>query len=295
MKKTILALCAVICGFSGNAYNAKNHVEITQHAIYLLNKSFGHNYICPHEAELIIHGCKSEDASFFKLFTRAYNKHFYNPTKDSRHWERPNAIDVRFKRLVNRLYGRVDQTKYYYSVGEVVHHMQDASCPSHVVPIYHGPGRPDAFDKQCISCLLPKKLRSKDAEISKKFPFKLHEDIALETLDNIKNSTFTATVYTHGVKEKKTMNWTAFWQENPCGWFGKYGEVGKPRKHGPGHPDNYLKQHICKGCVHYVVPPSAYDNFTRKQLDIAVENTALFIFYAKEYGKKHHKEFHHCH
>ncbi len=297
MKKLLVLAAALFCTKAAHAYDRKNHTVITQQAINLLNETYGHNYICPHEAKMIINGNLSEDDPRNpKMLIRPFNQHFYNPRKADWQWSRTKSIDVRFHRLSNRLFGRIDREKYYYSVGEIVHHFQDVTNPSHVVPVYHGPGRKDIFDEQCIHCLLPKKLTVKRAAVLvHAVPETILEELANTTLDNLVQP-FTIKSTRHGKTTSKTITWEDYWRDNKCGWFGAYGKPDHKCMHRIAGTNNFGKTHIHDGCTHYDVPYKNYEDFTRQQVKLAVNYTALMIFFAKEYAKEHHKHFHHsCH
>lgn len=300
MKKILVFAFALGCFNVAKAYDRKNHTLITQQAINLLNKTYGCNYICPHEAKMIINGNLSEDDPRNpKQLIRPFNQHFFNPQKEDWQWSRTGSIDVRFRRLVNRLHGRVDRERYYYSVGEIVHFFQDVTNPSHVVPVYSGPGRRDIFDEQCLHCLMPQKLTvTRSAELSRVWPETILTELANITLSNL-DQKITILKSSHAMTGRKntpvTITWNDFWKDNPCGWFGAYGKPEHQCMHRAAGKDQYLKTHIHDGCTSYDVPYETYRKFTRQQVNLAVNYTALMIFYAKEYAKEHHKYHHHCH
>jgi hypothetical protein len=297
MKKILVLAVVLLCTKAANAYDRNNHGVITAQAIALLNETYGCDYICPHEAKMIINGNLSEDDPRNpKMLIRPFNQHFYNPRKEDWQWSRSGSIDVRFQRMVRRLFGRIDREKYYYSVGELVHHMQDVTNPSHVVPVYHGPGKRDIFDEQCIRCLLPHKLTVKRAAVLEHaFPEKLLNELAETTLTNLEKP-FVIKKTTHGKTVNKTITWEDYWKDDNNGWWGSYGQPEQKCLHRLAGKDHYLQTHIHNGCTHYDIPYKNYENFTRQQVKLAVNYTALMIFFAKEYAKDHHKHFHHsCH
>lgn len=281
MKKNILLFTFIFYSFSSFAYSEYNHALITQYAIDLLNKKFGDNYISPEEAKEIIKGNCSEDHIGRKWLVRLWNQHFYNPLKPKKYWRRTKSIDVRFERIAKKCFDRKGTPEYYYSVGEITHHIQDVTNPSHVVPIYHGGRKKDQFDEQCVCAYFPNSIEI-DTTIRYAAPF--HSSIlaptAIKTLKNIE-SEFEIKIKTKNDSISKIINWSYFWEDKPKGWFGKYGCLGKSKKWKILKNDNYLNEIIQQRDTIYYIDKKDFDNFSSQQIALAVVQTAQFIYYAK--------------
>jgi len=155
MEKVLVFIFLLTAVLSGFAYNTTNHEVITQQAIYLLNNTYCPDFISEDEAKMIIKGNVSEDANVFKGIIRVFNQHFYNPLKDEKHRKRFSSINKRFERIAKRWFMRKSSRKYFKYVGEIVHHIQDATNPSHVVPVNHVLNVKDKFDEHYLVCYFP--------------------------------------------------------------------------------------------------------------------------------------------
>lgn len=104
--------------------------------------------------QCIIDGTDWEDAL---SFDRLINWHFYPendllriPLWDVVHANSSRIVAERQKELVNEIqHGLSD--RLFTRFGRLLHHIQDMSTPSHVVPVYHGPGIPDPYEDYLIS------------------------------------------------------------------------------------------------------------------------------------------------
>jgi hypothetical protein len=271
MRKIILFLALTVSSSVVSAYNKENHDSITRCAIALLNKYLGTVFITEAEAQKIIKGSVSEDGAFIKFFVRPWNMHFYSPYKPREFWQRGESIDVRFERIAKRWFNRKNSNKYFYSIGEIVHHIQDCTNPAHVVPVYHDGCLKDRFDEQNVTAYLPSSI-SIDKSIGYNVPYlsSVLNRTAIKTLDSIHNK-FEIRIETNGVTSPKWIDWSYFWQDNPSGWFGDYGFLG----------NNYLDEKIQKGEVTYLINKSTYEGYSSKQIEQAVIETANFIYFAK--------------
>ena len=280
--KNIFVVLSLYVPLSGFAYNTSNHEAITQHAIYLLNRQCKDVYITLEEAKMIIKGNVSEDAFGFKWAIRWCNQHFYNPLKERKHRKRIYSINERFERIAKRCFRRVGSKKYFKYVGEIVHHIQDMTNPSHVVPVYHGPGLKDKFDEHYLTCYFPDTI-----EINLSLPYdtpylsSILKPVAEKTLDALKQR-FDIYEMRNGNCVRQTIDWSKYWNENPEGWFGQYGEIGKPDKSAGQKIDNYVVEEIHKGDTTYYVDRRIYDDFSTQQVELAVIETARFLYYAKK-------------
>lgn len=266
----------VVKGFS---FSKENHRLITERAIELLLKKYGRDYLSAKEIEKIINGNLSEERLNFKSIIRPYNRHYFNPDKDSSLQDGYSSINVRFDRLVAEFYGNHGNSGYDRSIGEIIHFIQDAASPVHVVPIDHCSGEMDAFDSQELDTLLPYGLmEEKFLQCTMEYPQYLLEKLSRKTLKNLDNK-FLVLVEDGSRTYEDSLGWTAFWQKDSSQWFGSYGFLGESTE--DEETDNFLKTEITKNGKTYHIEPAAYAEFTKRQLDLAVLYTARFIYFAK--------------
>ena len=277
--RIFLIFSLILCALSdASAFSKENHRLITERAIELLQKKYGEDYLSEKEIEQIIKGNLSEESFNFKALIRPFNKHYFNPDKDSTLWQRNNSIDVRFERLVAEFYGQHGRAGFHRSIGEIIHFIQDAASPSHVVPIAHKEKK-DRFDSQQISHLLPNELmEEKYLQCTAEYPQFLMEKLSRKTLEGLKGK-FAVNIEVQGGKVQDSLSWSAFWQQSSTSWFGDYGFLGKSGN--KATTDNFLQGEIETGGKIYHIHPSTYDTFTKHQLDLAVLYTARFIYFAK--------------
>ena len=265
-----------------SAYSPENHAIITQLAINYLNNKYGECFISEQESRALIKGNIREDKSLIKFPIRPFNQHFYNPLKMKILRPRGASIDARFERIAKRCLQKKNSKRFFFKVGEILHHIQDVTNPAHVVPVYHGPGRKDSFDNQELLSYQPIH-HINDTVKSYKPPYlnSILMPIAVLTLNQIKTK-FDVDVEINGETSQRSIDWGYFWKDNPNSWFGTYGYLGAPAKHNSRYMDNYLKCLIIKDGATYYIDKSIYDDLSLKQLQLAVSKTAEFILYAKK-------------
>lgn len=262
-------ICAVLFLLTLNTYplSKPNHEEITICAINLLNCRYP-NLINEEQKKLILKGNLGEDR--FRI-SRLWNQHFYNPLKSKELWSRCHSIDTSFCMLVE-MYLNATGNDRYTIVGALLHHIQDATSPSHVVPIYHL-GK-DVFDKYRDLSLMPVLLCDLEfSRCTKDYINSLFKNTAIRTLHNIKQR-FEVKIVVDNMEKQDSIDWSYFWTDNPHGWFGVYG------KHVPKKNcwDNFLKEKIEVNDSIYIIPKAKYDQFYKQQVELAVYKTAEFIY-----------------
>jgi len=180
----------------------------------------------------ILRGVEDEDDARPE---RALNWHFYRSNRKIKTKEylfcKPTSENIFAKRIkeMNK-YGKDDKRRYN-NLGRIIHHIQDMSTPSHVIPIFHGGKTRDYFEefmsKQANADALGEKVVRGNSQ--KNFTT-LYKDSAVATLEYIRNTTFELKeVKTDG--QKQTLYLNEFWQnhhqnEDPkFKGFGSYGPL----------------------------------------------------------------------
>lgn len=166
---------------------------------------------------------------------RAFNWHFYRsnekiPLKCC-FFCKTTSKDIFYKRIKKMDEYEKDDKRRYKNLGRILHHIQDMSTPSHVIPIYHGLWIKDHFEtfmeKQSNTDSLGKNVV---CNMQKKDFKSLYKDAAEATLDYIKNAEYEVNeVDSNG--DKTILHLDVFWQdhhqnENPkLKGFGTYGPL----------------------------------------------------------------------
>lgn len=136
---------------------ASTHAEITEIAAEMLTRQ-GAGKLVQFLGEdkyrkALCQGAKSEDAP---TLSRVLNWHFYPANEELRQADRdflvwtlrPTSLFILGKRQteVMHLLSKGPSRRLFTAMGRVLHHLQDMSTPSHVVPVYHGPKVIDPFE-----------------------------------------------------------------------------------------------------------------------------------------------------
>ncbi|MEW5787655.1 MAG: hypothetical protein AB1899_07355 [Pseudomonadota bacterium] len=132
---------------------AETHKLITELALnaYIQAQRRGEADIFLNERyrQCVIEGTDWEDAL---SFDRLVNWHFY-PANDLLRIPLWGFVYANSSRIVaERQRELIDEVQHGFSerlftrFGRLLHHIQDMSTPSHVVPVYHGPGKPDPYE-----------------------------------------------------------------------------------------------------------------------------------------------------
>ena len=132
---------------------AETHKLITKIALnaFIQEKGEGHADVFGNEnyRQCIIEGTDWEDALSFH---RLVNWHFY-PANDLLRiplWgfvlaNSSHIVEERQRELLSEIQHGLSE-RLFTRFGRLLHHIQDMSTPSHVVPVYHGPGIPDPYE-----------------------------------------------------------------------------------------------------------------------------------------------------
>lgn len=140
---------------------AKDHVRITNAAVNLYNSGIDSDVskLLNKNCDLLVKG--SEEADSKPIMVRATNWHFYNrnlseDTIEHAIWEfqEPTVFHLSSDYILRKREEELDAEIEKQSlgdicnlVGRILHHVQDMSTPSHVIPVYHGILIKDSFEK----------------------------------------------------------------------------------------------------------------------------------------------------
>lgn len=256
-----------------------NHAVITQHAICILNESYPDHSISTEQAYYLIKGNKNEDNFFTFNLQRARNWHFYNlerTTKKSFFLHR-NAWK-RFRSLTNELTKAKNEKNILLTLGAILHHMQDATNPSHTVPVYHGAY--DTFDILNVSDFLPDSVTVSVTNLNGNTSF---ESILKETVQQTNERItrpFPIVKIEEGREVQETISWERFWRKPPNGkQWGKRGDLGAANKNCKKEFDNFMKNSITLNGTDYHIPSSEYKQLAKDQMQLAVNTSAQLIYY----------------
>ena len=232
--------------------NKPNHIDSSESAFSLFLNFKG--VVQPLEkmrSYLGMSSASEDDVSFASKLQRPFNWHFYNNKKSIRDndWiPGHRTSEMRFTSLLEKLEKYIEKCAQdpdrhaiedlVQTTGRLVHHIQDMSTPSHVVPIYHGPGLSDHYESyieayagKISPVLVPPHDKEAADDRSKVFitPDQITDAISLLDRHSDENPMITLyrgsaeatlsflqdesiTLYCNGTKQAYGL--TSFWQEN---------------------------------------------------------------------------------
>ena len=235
-----------------------DHARITSKAVRLFHQ-YGRNTISDamiKSIDRICAGSKKEDA--FTL-ERLRNWHFYNkwlllpltvPCSSCILHFTPEHLIIKRDHQLNRAINKRKRKQLFTLTGRILHHIQDMSTPSHVVPVYHDPIYRDSYETYLCDCYLNDSdhLNSIATEINSETMTRLQEITVNNVLEIYQaraektnaylepaNSHFSAMVN----NQPEQLSWSMFWQPNQkknrapadhhfsLSDFGKFGPLGK--------------------------------------------------------------------
>lgn len=213
----------------------ETHSQITKAAVaaFVIRRDTGLAEVLDNEVyrQCIQDGSVWEDAFGYDRLT---NWHFY-PANDLLRQPLWGFINLTSHELVARrqkaLIAEIDHgrsEKLFTLFGRLLHHIQDMSTPSHVIPVYHAPGLADTYEDYLITdwgnlvrAHDPDWRDSQDSARYERFT-DLYEAAAQATLKELAPSKLTVQVLIDGVATQADKS--LFWKP--------HGQVeGKPPKH----------------------------------------------------------------
>jgi hypothetical protein len=255
----------------------------------------------------------AEDADISPLYTRVTNWHFYNRNLDQDvlqepvwSFMEPLTFHLSSDRILRK---RCEQLKEEAAkgslrdccdlTGRILHHIQDMSTPSHVIPVFHGPLIPDSFENYlCDAYLadegrLAKIMPNQAVEQAMCTPqphipvLQVYQDAAEKTLTllNSEEANFPAMVngrprdlsWSYFWADKNTSHTGAYPSECKFGGFGNFGPLGK-------HFGTTTVIHA--GDDTYLIQQQVYDGLCRQLVEEMLVNSIKTLFLLESDLKK---------
>lgn len=235
-----------------------DHIRITRKAVKLFHQYRPSNT----SSEMLAHiddMCEGSKEADDISRDRALNWHFYNrwlslPISKPGflsflHLSPEHLLNRRDKELTAALEAGETRELYHY-VGRILHHIQDMSTPTHVVPVYHGPIFKDSYETFYTLCYLnnPAHLNviadditdqtmSELEQIKINHVLEIYQRAACKTIEYLDpaHSSFCAMVD----ETPQQLSWSLFWQQDEKDFaptpgrrfsfsnFGCFGPLGK--------------------------------------------------------------------
>lgn len=258
MKKLSIFLLA-LWGLSANAYHLGDHSAVTHEAFQELVRCFPKAQTLLN-VEWITSADLNEDIDLVTKWL--FYSHYYNPDKE---------LEMRRADSSERVGGLASILKHpsaegidimeMSTLGHMIHHLQDATVPSHVVPVDHSMW--DGFETYDVNGFNSGLTCGQIAALPIEDPLVTLKETALQTLNNIHGFRFDFVTNTAGITNRLMAVGTAFWQESKDNSFGQYGYLG----------NNFGETSFEINGVDYQIAATNYQNFKKQQLRLAVQAT----------------------
>jgi hypothetical protein len=255
-----LSLLAFFFAAPAFAYHLGDHAKVTHQAYLELARCFP-SASALLDLEFIDSGNREEDLNL--LTKELFYSHFYNPHKRLKMRRADSAGRIADLQPILRRasFNRIDVTEMI-NLGHVVHHYQDATVPSHVVPVNHSFF--DGFETLEVdgdlssgyNCEAIASMNEADLNLVLK-------ETAEQTLTNLSALSFDVLSTEDGVENRIPASGKAFWVESSNNDFGKYGFLG----------NNFGETNFRAGKTTYSIDASVAPNFKRQQMKLAVQAT----------------------
>lgn len=242
----------------GEQMKPDDHARITKKAVQLF-----HQYCGNTTSEAMLHfidelASGSKEADDFTL-KRTRNWHFYNkwlvlpftvPCSSCLLHFTPEHLIIKRDQQLNTAIQEKHSKQLFNLAGRILHHIQDMSTPSHVVPIYHGPIFKDSYETylcknylynsahlDSIAAEINHETITRLQKITVNHILKIYQARAQKTMAYLQpaNSHFSAMVNS----QPKRLPWSMFWQPDQdksgapanrhfsLSGFGRFGPLGK--------------------------------------------------------------------
>ena len=246
------------------AFQLRDHKQITTEAIQEFTNCFPEAKSALTQKWILV-GDLGEDVNL--ITKELLYSHYFNPHKKLVMWRYDSS--VRISRLESALApgtGALKVSNTFSSMlelGQVIHHLQDASVPPHVVPVSHGLG--DGFESFVSNSDISSGMSCTELTmLARKSPAQVLIETAEVTLLTVATDKVEVEAITFGRAQTMSLGLNAFWQEAPGDAFGEYGVLGNHY----GEP-----QFKSPGGVLFNVPSDFYEHLKQKQMRLAVRAT----------------------
>jgi hypothetical protein len=268
----IFCLFAIL-GPRAEAFWLRDHEYITKKAIQNLTQCglLPSNW-APELEQEIIQANDNEDLNLIRKWT--HYSHYYNPNKniDMVREDSSATVGEALESInTNLARGTLDSDvpQMYSDLGRIIHHLQDASVPAHVVPVSHFLS--DGFESLPIQDpgTVDAGLCQQLAQMSVQDPLLTLRETAIRTLDSLSQSFY----YSQAGQLQQSTWGQVFWVTDPGPEFGVYGIFG----------NNFGRSQFktAKG-IPVNVQPEVFDAFKWNLVESAVLATERAFLWLKQ-------------
>jgi hypothetical protein len=257
---------------SSHAFSLSDHSRITARAVAEFNQCVFQAY-SEEDFQLLERSNLSEDLNFLNKWLKY--SHYYRPFETLDFYWRSDSS----ARLANLNASAVSLEV----LGEMMHYIQDAASPPHVIPVSHG--LTDGFERYTLSNpeLFDHSLQAQDCDQL------LHPSVTQDIVLDFLSATGVATLHLlskfslHAMEgeTEKVLTSSSFWQESPMDTdrgvrpFGQYGELGNV----------FGESELTLDDKTYQVSDAEYDRIKISYLRLGVEMSKKLLAY--EWASRH--------
>lgn len=263
--RAVAASIALFVGLSAGphramAFGLTDHEAITRQAVaeFLVCAPGGFR---PTETELLVDADADEDTNLLRKWL-SYS-HYFHPEKKLEMWratsmERVTALQEEIssgRELLSRL-------------GHLIHHLQDAASPPHVVPVNHWlTDGFETFEQGSLPEPAPADLDCQElARAGLESPRRMLTETARSTLAAARSR---LPAWKDNVRSE--IPWSWFWAEGPEASFGEYGTLG----------NRFGVESIELGRSRFAIARETYRELKLRQLRLAIQVTKKALAWAR--------------
>lgn len=263
--KRLFVLSLALLGWSAAAYHLDDHSAVTHQAFQELVHCFP-KASAMLNIEWMVQGDLDEDTNVFNKWL--FYSHYYNPNKklDMRRADSSERVGGLSTELRHPSSQGVDFSEMT-SLGHLIHHLQDATVPSHAVPVEHALW--DGFETYQVNDFSSGYSCAGITTLAVTEPLEILKDTAQTTLSNIQSMRFDFVSNGGGVKNRISASGSAFWLESNDNEFGIYGYLG----------NHFGETFFHESGVDYEIDENTYQNFKRDQMRLAVRATIRAVMW----------------
>ena len=244
------------------AYHTEEHDLITHQAVEEINRCYP-GLVADGLANLLVRANLNEDYNI--LNKEIWYSHYYNPFK--RIQMRRYDSSFRIKGLAASIAAIgpfADEPRLVEKLGHLIHHLQDATVPPHVVPVSHASG--DGFENYKVDGAIASGRTCRQLTDLKTTDFQmLLRDTATQTLNSVDDIHWDVAAQTKLISFPLfTLDSTAFWVADQGNHFGTYGYLGNA----------FGSAYFQKDGASYYIPSIYYQVFKQRQMSLAVLSSA---------------------